>query len=100
MGATASQNDDDVVTASQHRHIRPRTARGRARETNARLKVEDPEAKCELDHENAYQLLAATILSAQCTDARVNMVTPVLFARYPTPDDLAHAVPEDVEEII
>jgi endonuclease-3 len=55
---------------------------------------------CALDHQNAFQLLAATILSAQCTDARVNMVTPVLFARYPDPSALAHANPEEVEEII
>ena len=79
---------------------RPRTPAGRARETNARLAVEYPDARCELDHRNAFELLAATILSAQCTDARVNMVTPALFARYPTPDDLAHADPADVEELI
>lgn len=53
------------------------------------------EATTALDHENAYELLAATILSAQCTDARVNQVTPALFARYPTPNALAKAeVPE------
>jgi len=79
---------------------RPRTAAGRARETNRRLAEEYPDARCELDHRNAYELLAATILSAQCTDARVNMVTPQLFACYPTPDDLAAARPGDVEEII
>lgn len=79
---------------------RPRTPAGRARETNARLAVEYPDARCELDHRNAYELLAATILSAQCTDVRVNMVTPVLFERYPTPEDLAHAAPGDVEEIV
>jgi endonuclease-3 len=61
---------------------------------------EYPEARCELDHRNPFELLAATILSAQCTDARVNMVTPTLFSTYPTPDDLAHADPERVEEII
>jgi len=66
----------------------------------ARLRVEYPDARCELDHRNPYELLAATILSAQCTDARVNMVTPALFARYPTPEDLAMARPEDVEEIV
>lgn len=55
---------------------------------------------CELDHGNAFELLVATILSAQCTDARVNMVTPVLFDRYPTPEVLAHAEPPEVEEII
>ena len=65
-----------------------------------RLITEYPEARCELDHHNPYELLAATILSAQCTDARVNMVTPTLFGAYPTPDDLAHADPERVEEIV
>jgi endonuclease-3 len=55
---------------------------------------------CALDHRNPYELLAATILSAQCTDERVNMVTPHLFARYPTPEDLAVAEPLEVEEII
>src|SRR6476646_8531326 len=79
---------------------RPRTPKGRARETMRRLIDEYPEARCELDHHNAFELLAATILSAQCTDARVNMVTPTLFAAYPTPEDLAHADPERVEEII
>jgi endonuclease-3 len=59
-----------------------------------------PDAHCALDHRNAFELLAATILSAQCTDARVNMVTPALFARYPTAHELADARQEDVEEII
>lgn len=59
-----------------------------------------PDAHCALDHRNPYELLAATILSAQCTDVRVNMVTPSLFARYPTARDLADARQEDVEEII
>ncbi|WP_208027955.1 endonuclease III [Rhabdothermincola sediminis] len=79
---------------------RPRTPAGRARETMRRLAEEYPEARCELDHTNAFELLVATILSAQCTDARVNQVTPALFARYPTPEDLASARPEDVEELI
>jgi endonuclease-3 len=64
------------------------------------LKVAYPEAICELDHSSAFELLTATILSAQCTDARVNMVTPALFDRYPTPEDLAGADPEEVEELI
>jgi len=55
---------------------------------------------CALTHDNPFQLLAATILSAQTTDERVNMVTPELFRRYPTAADLAAANPEDVEEII
>ena len=53
-----------------------------------------------LDHRNAYELLGAVILSAQCTDARVNTVTPALFARYPTPADLAAADQADVEDLI
>jgi endonuclease-3 len=55
---------------------------------------------CALDHQNPYELLVATILSAQCTDERVNMVTPSLFARYPAPEDLAAADPGEVEEMI
>ena len=72
MGAVAST---DMGT--------PRTPKGRTRAVAARLADEYPEAICELDHRNAFELLAATILSAQTTDARVNMVTPALFARYP-----------------
>jgi len=59
-----------------------------------------PDAHCELDFATPFQLLVATILSAQCTDKRVNMVTPVLFSRYPTVESLARAKQEDVEEII
>lgn len=59
-----------------------------------------PVAECALQHRNAYELLAATILSAQCTDERVNMVTPALFAAFPTPCALAEATQESVEEIV
>ena len=59
-----------------------------------------PGAECELTHRNPYELLAATILSAQCTDVRVNMVTPALFEKYPTPESLAVARPADVERIV
>jgi endonuclease III len=82
---------------------RPRTAKGRARLTAERLAGCYPGSAtelCALDHTGPFQLLAATILSAQCTDARVNMVTPELFAAYPDPAALAAANPEDVEEII
>jgi endonuclease-3 len=82
---------------------RPRTAKGRAKLTIERLADLYPgtaKELCALDHANAFQLLAATILSAQTTDARVNMVTPVLFARYPDAAALAHADPEAVEEIV
>ena len=59
-----------------------------------------PDAHCALDHHNPFQLLIATILSAQCTDVRVNMVTPVLFKKYPTPEALANAPQAAVEKII
>ena len=65
-----------------------------------RLLVAYPDAHCALDFKNPYQLLVATILSAQCTDKRVNMVTPALFKKYPTPRALAAARQEDVEELI
>ncbi|HEX2218578.1 MAG TPA: endonuclease III [Gemmatimonadales bacterium] len=66
----------------------------------ARLKAAYPDAHCALDHADAYQLLVATILSAQCTDARVNQVTPKFFARYRTPEELARADQSEVEELI
>jgi endonuclease-3 len=59
-----------------------------------------PNAECELNHETPWQLLVATILSAQCTDKRVNMVTPRLFARFPTVEDLANAPLDEVADII
>jgi endonuclease-3 len=65
-----------------------------------RLLAQYPDAHCALDFTNAFELLCATILSAQCTDKRVNMVTPALFARYPDAAALATARPEDVEELI
>jgi len=64
------------------------------------LRVEYPDATCALDHHNALQLLIATILSAQCTDERVNKVTPALFARYPDAQTLAGADREELEEIV
>lgn len=65
-----------------------------------RLKVEYPQAICELTHESAFQLLAATILSAQCTDVRVNMVTPALFKSYPTAEKLSVADVLHVEQLV
>jgi endonuclease-3 len=82
---------------------RPRSLRGRAREVVSRLALEYPgtaEELCALHHDGPFQLLEATILSAQSTDARVNMVTPVLFEAYPTPEALADASPDDLETII
>ena len=72
----------------------------RARLTLQRLKQTYPDAACALHHSNPFELLCATILSAQCTDARVNLVTPVLFARYPDPAALAAARQSELEEII
>ncbi|HEY0933267.1 MAG TPA: endonuclease III [Trebonia sp.] len=72
----------------------------RARKINRMLAQLYPEAHCELDFENAFQLLVATVLSAQTTDKRVNLTTPALFAKYPSPEDLAAANPEDVAEIL
>ncbi len=66
----------------------------------AKLRALYPDAKTELDHKNPFELLAATIMSAQTTDVRVNMVTPVLFAKYPDAQALAKAEQTDVEEII
>ena len=74
--------------------------RARARTVLRRLKREHPVAICELTHANAFQLLAATILSAQCTDARVNMVTPGLFAAYPDAPSLAAADVRRVEALV
>lgn len=59
-----------------------------------------PDAHCALDHKNAFELLIATILSAQCTDERVNIVTKGLFAKYPTPEKMAKASQESLEELI
>lgn len=71
-----------------------------AAEIHRRLLEHYPDAHCALDFNSPYQLVVATILSAQCTDKRVNMVTPALFKKYKTPKALAAAKPEDVEEII
>jgi endonuclease-3 len=81
---------------------RPRGAalKAHATEVQRRLRRLYPDAHCELDFRDPFQLAVATILSAQCTDKRVNMVTPVLFARYPDAAALAAADPHDVEEII
>ncbi len=64
------------------------------------LKKAYPDAECALHHETPFQLLVATILSAQCTDVRVNMVTPKLFEKYPTPADLAVSEQRDIERLI
>lgn len=83
--------------------MRPKTAAERKARVARIVRILDetyPNVTCELDHKDAWQLLVATILSAQCTDKRVNMVTPELFRRYPTVTDLAHAHPAEVSELI
>jgi endonuclease-3 len=81
--------------------VKPRSATAAkprlAKDILDRLQTQHPNAWTELSFSNAYELLVATILSAQCTDARVNQVTPALFARYPTPARLAAATPEEIE---
>ncbi len=72
----------------------------RARRINRELAEVYPYAHPELDFDNSFQLVVATVLSAQTTDLRVNQTTPALFAKYPTPEDLAAANPEEVEEIL
>jgi endonuclease-3 len=79
---------------------RPRIDKARAAALLGGLGTLYPDATCELDHRSPYQLLCATILSAQCTDARVNLVTPELFRRWPTPRALAAASQAEVEKVI
>lgn len=79
---------------------RPRSAAGRCRRTHEELKTVFPEAECELNFQNAFQLLTATILSAQATDISVNKATPLLFKKYPSPEALAEAEIPDIEECV
>jgi len=72
----------------------------RARRIYRTLEQTYPAAHCALDHRNAFELLVATILSAQCTDERVNLTTPALFARYPTPEKMAAANQPSIEKLI
>ena len=84
--------------ATRKRSLAPTAAR--AAEIFRRLAAEYPDATCALEHRNPYQLLVATILSAQCTDKRVNMVTPTLFAKFPDARALSVANPDDVQSMI
>ncbi|MFZ0013034.1 MAG: endonuclease III, partial [Acidimicrobiia bacterium] len=86
-----SRADGTVPTAAE---------RGKARAVLNRLVRRYPVARTALDYESAWQLLVVTVMSAQTTDENVNKVAPNLFARYPTPSDLADANPEEVEQII
>lgn len=86
-------------TTARRRQSLPRPA-AETRRIMACLERQHPGADTELHHRNAYELLVATILSAQCTDERVNKVTPAFFAQYPDARALARARPEDLEPII
>ena len=100
-GATlAVKGKITVRVARKPRRIAKSALGPYAREVFARLLRAHPDAHCELDYETPLQLLIATILSAQCTDKRVNMVTPLLFRTFPTAASLADAPPEKLEEII
>ena len=76
------------------------TTKAHALEVFHRLRRAHPDAHCALDHKSPFELLIATILSAQCTDERVNMVTPVLFDRYPTVRALAEAELSELQEVV
>jgi endonuclease-3 len=94
----------EPALAKPKRAKRPRIAKAalgpHAAEIFSRLKAAHPDAHIELDYKTPLELLMATILSAQCTDKRVNMVTPLLFKTYPTAQSLADAQPERLEELI
>jgi len=77
-----------------------RAPKPQPRELQARLRAAYPDARCALDHRDPFQLVVATILSAQCTDARVNLTTPALFARFPDAASLAEARQDEVEALI
>lgn len=76
------------------------TRRKRTKAVIAALREEFPNTECSLVHNDAWQLLVATVLSAQCTDARVNLVTPPLFEQFPTPQHFADADIEEIEEAV
>ena len=82
------------------RQLRGEALRAHAREIQGRLTTAYPDAHCELDHRNPFELAVATILSAQCTDVRVNLVTPELFRRWPDAAALAAAPSEEIEQVI
>jgi endonuclease-3 len=95
---TGPETRDRGVKARPSKRVRPTPER--AAEIYRRLQEHYPNAHCALDFKTPFQLLVATILSAQCTDKRVNMVTPALFKRYRTPAAMSEAKPEELEEMI
>lgn len=86
--------------AAASKPLRGEALRAQAKEILRRLLEMYPDAHCELDYRNPYELAVATILSAQCTDRRVNMVTPELFRRWPDAEALSRAPREEIEEVI
>jgi len=107
MPRTSPKSKAASARRPKPRHPAPKVALSHARGAGgnatailARLRDAIPEPRCELRHQNAWQLLVATILSAQSTDARVNMVTPQLFATYPTPTALGAAELSEVEGLV
>ncbi|HLX10665.1 MAG TPA: endonuclease III [Thermoanaerobaculia bacterium] len=88
------------ITPAQARRESAKARRQRTGEILERLRREYPDSHTALAHHNPYELLVATILSAQCTDKRVNEVTPALFARFPTPRELARATLAELEELV
>jgi len=99
-GAGGSKRERKRVGQRRTRSRRLPPAAARAPVILERLRAAYPDARCALEHQGAFELIVATILSAQCTDVRVNLVAPVLFARYPDAFALAKADQADVEEII
>jgi endonuclease-3 len=102
MAASKSRKSPAKKKAFQVRTLRESKSKRqeRAKEIVGRLHEEYPDADCELDYSSPWELLVATILSAQSTDVRVNKETPALFARYPTIKAMAEASQEDVEEMV
>ena len=97
---TDEKNGKMILYVKQRKAVATVTKKQRASEAVKRLESRYPEAVCSLCYADPWQLLVATRLSAQCTDARVNLVTPALFERFPSPEKMAAAEPADVEPYI
>jgi endonuclease-3 len=98
--SVASLSPAKPISKKKPKRFKGTELKAHAAEIEKRLLAEYPTAHCELDYKTPLQLVVATILSAQCTDKRVNMVTPALFAKYPTVDALAAAKLEDIEALV
>src|SRR5579872_3882727 len=95
-----TQDVDAALNGSNRMTAVPEEVQKRALQVVERMAAAYPDSKCSLDFTSPFQLLVATILAAQCTDERVNMVTPALFARFPTPAAFAEAPLEEIEAAI